>query len=197
MRVYRLKTPLSSSDVQALRCGDVVYLSGTIVTARDSAHKRISEELKRGGELPVDVRGLPIYHAGPVVKAEDGNWRIIAIGPTTSYRVSRYVEDVCRAGVKMIIGKGGLSQECVEVLRKYKCAYCSFTGGVAVTAAKSVKRVLGVEWLDLGIPEAMWILEVEELGPLLVTMDSHGADLYSEVESRAKRLMEGALIMFS
>ncbi len=125
-------------------------------------------------------------------------WEVIAAGPTTSSRMAFYVEDVvCKAGVKMIIGKGGMNDEALEVFKKCKCVYCSYTGGVAVLAAMSIKRVVDVKWLDLGVPEAMWILEVEDFGPLLVTMDCRGRSLYSDIEAKVRGNKAKVLSMFS
>lgn len=193
-----LRTPLTTSDVESLQCGDVIYISGILVTARDQAHKRIVQLLNEGKELPISLNGMPIYHAGPIVRPKDGTWEVLAVGPTTSSRMTYYVKDlVCRAGVKMIIGKGGMGSEALKVFRECKCVYCSYTGGAAVMAAACVRRLIDVEWLDLGIPEAMWILEVENFGPLLVTMDSHGNALYTNIEVYVRENMYRALEFFS
>jgi len=193
-----LITPLTTSDVESLRCGDVVYISGIVITARDQAHRRIAQLLNEKKELPVNLNGLPVYHAGPVVRFKNGTWEVLAIGPTTSSRMTYYVKDlVCKAGVKMIIGKGGMGPEALEAFRECKCVYCSYTGGAAVLAATSIKRVIDVKWLDLGVPEAMWILEVEKFGPLLVTMDCQGKSLYSDIEAHIRESMSRALELFS
>jgi len=187
---YRLKTPLSEFDVRALRVGDIVYLSGTIYTARDQAHRRILEIIGRGGVLPVDFRGMAIYHCGPIVKRVDEGWIVVAAGPTTSTRMELYEYDVIKnLGVRMIIGKGGMGLKTAEACKDYGAVYTEFTGGAAVLAAQSIKRVKGVEWLDLGVPEALWILEVENFGPLTVVIDSYGSNIHEDINKKAYEKM--------
>jgi len=189
---YHLKTPLSDEDVRKLKIGDIVYLSGVIVTARDAAHNRALSILNTGKQLPIDLRGLAVYHCGPVVDKRDGEWVIVVAGPTTSTRMDALEYDfIEKTGVKMIIGKGGMGSRTVEACRKFGAVYTIFTGGAAVLAAKSMKRVLDVHWLDLGIPEALWVIEVHEFGPLMVTIDSHGNNFYDSIYSEVyKRLRE-------
>ncbi|MEM1545024.1 MAG: FumA C-terminus/TtdB family hydratase beta subunit [Candidatus Methanomethylicia archaeon] len=187
---YKLKTPLSESDVRTLRIGDIVYLSGTIYTARDQAHRRILEIVSKGGALPVDFRGMAIYHCGPIVKKVNEEWIVIAAGPTTSTRMELYEYDVIRAlGVRMIVGKGGMGFKTAEACKAYGAVYTEFTGGAAVLAAQSIIKVKGVEWLDLGMPEALWILEVENFGPLTVVIDSYGANIHENINKRAYEKM--------
>ncbi len=191
MATYYLRTPVSEEDVRKLRAGDIVYVTGVVVTARDAAHRRIMEYVREGKKLPVDLRGGVIYHCGPVVKKKNGEWEVIAAGPTTSARMELYEADVIRElGVRIVIGKGGMGERTMEACRKYGAVYTIFTGGAAVLAANAIKRVVGVEWLDLGIPEALWILEVENLGPLLVSIDTHGRNLTAEVIRRARKKKE-------
>ena len=182
MTSYRLDTPVTEEQVRKLRVNDIVYISGLIVTARDQAHKRALSLLKASIPLPIDVDGLAIYHCGPVMSRQpDGDWIAVAAGPTTSTRLELYEEEFLRFfRPRIVIGKGGMGQKTVEAMAKIGAVYCSFTGGAAVLAANSIKKVRGVEWLDLGMPEAMWILEVTEFGPLIVTIDSHGNNLYAE-----------------
>jgi len=169
----RLKTPLSEADVLGLKAGDVVYLSGTIYTARDSAHRKILGLAGRG-ELPFELDGAVVYHCGPVVRKTGSGYEIVSAGPTTSARMNRYLGGILGLGVRGIIGKGGMSGEPF----KGRAVYFAFTGGAGSLAAKSVKRVVDVLWMEeLGIPEAVWVLEVEDF-PLLVAIDAHGNSLY-------------------
>jgi fumarate hydratase subunit beta len=195
MAEYRLATPLREEDVRKLNIEDVVYVSGVIYTARDMAHKRLIELAERGQKPPLEMDGSVIYHAGPVARKLDGEWEIVSAGPTTSSRMNRATPLLLKYyPVRMIVGKGGMSREVAEALKERGAVYCHYTGGAAVLAAKCVKRVARVEWLDLGMPEALWVLEVENFGPLIVTMDSRGNSLYEklelEVRNRLRRLLK-------
>lgn len=180
-----LRSPVSEEEVAKLRAGDVVYLSGVVVTARDAAHRRVVRDRVAP---PVDLRGLAVFHAGPVMVREGGSWRCVSIGPTTSVRMEPYeYEFLERTGAKVVIGKGGMGARTAEACRRFNAVYAIFPGGCGVLGASAVRRVLGVEWLDLGVPEALWVLEVEELGPLIVAIDSEGRNLTEEVLARARR----------
>jgi len=185
-----IKLPVKDDEVRSLKVGDIVYLTGTIVTARDEAHKKIIEE-----GAPIDMKGLAIYHCGPVVRRKDGVWEVVAAGPTTSARMNDLeTKALEKTGAKLIIGKGGMKDELLEDFKRLGVVYLAFTGGAALLAAKRIKRVKDVYWLDeLGIPEALWVFEVERFGPLVVAMDSHGNSLYKEVLTRAKRKLEELL----
>ncbi len=194
MAEYRLTTPLREEDVRKLNVEDVVYVSGIIYTARDMAHKRLVELAEKGQRPPVDMDGSVIYHAGPVVRKLDGEWEVVSAGPTTSSRMNKVTPLLLKHyPVRMIVGKGGMSREVAEALKERGAVYCHYTGGAAVLAAKCVKRVVKVEWLDLGVPEALWVLEVEDFGPLLVTMDSQGNSLYERLELEVKSRLESLL----
>jgi len=188
MAEYRLKTPLSEEDVRRLRVGDIVYLTGVIYTARDAAHRRIMEYLKENKPLPFNLAGGVIYHCGPVVAKRDDQWVVLAGGPTTSTRMELYEYEVIeKLGVRMVIGKGGMGKRTAEACAKYGAVYATYTGGAGVLAAQSIKRVLDVYWLDLGIPEAVWVFEVEDFGPLVVAIDSTGRNLIEEVVEESIR----------
>jgi fumarate hydratase subunit beta len=181
---YRLQTPISRPDVDKLRVGDVVYLSGTLITARDKAHVRMAEYFSSGEPLPFRLEGTAVFHGAPIVRKRDNGWEIVAIGPTTSARMNSLEPAVIRHGVRLIIGKGGMDAQVLDALRDCGCAYLSMTGGAAVLGARRVKAVTGVEWEDLGLAEAVWVLEVADFGPLTVTMDAHGGDRHGEVRAR-------------
>lgn len=185
---YKLRTPLREEDIRSLNVGDIVYLTGIIVSARDAAHKRALELLEKGEKLPIDLRGLAVYHVGPVVRKTESGWEIISAGPTTSTRMEAYEADfIAKTGVRMIIGKGGMGPRTVEACKKHGAVYTIYPGGVAALAARAIKRVIDVYWLDLGIPEAMWVMEVENFGPLTVIIDSKGNNFY---EKRYKEIRE-------
>jgi fumarate hydratase subunit beta len=113
----------------------------------------------------------------------NGEWELVAAGPTTSTRMNtlepQFIE---KFGPRVIIGKGGMGKETLKAMEKFGCVYLALTGGAAVLAAKGIKKVKGVEWFDLGMPEALWILEGENFGPLIVAMDTHGNSLFDDVE---------------
>jgi len=179
-----LKTPLSKDDILKLRAGDIVYISGEMFTARDEAHLRALEFIKEGKELPVDFNGAVVYHCGPLVKREGDIWVVISAGPTTSARMNKTTKEILNfVDVIAIVGKGGM--DIAEEL-KGKGVYLAYTGGAGALAAKAIKRVKSVHWLDLGMPEAVWVFEVERFGPCIVTIDAHGKSLYDEVKNRVE-----------
>jgi len=171
-----LTTPITNEDIESLRAGDVVYLDGLLVTCRDVGHRRLIE---LGRELPVDLKGLAIFHAGPIVAKDGEGWKMISIGPTTSMRMERFEKDfIEQTGVKLIIGKGGMGADTAEACRKHKAVHAVFPGGCAVLAAVEVEEIERVEWLDLGMPEALWVSRVKEFGPLIISIDSEGNNLF-------------------
>ena len=170
----KLNVPIKDEDLSELKAGDVVYLTGNIYTARDQAHKRILEE-----GAPVDIEGAVLYHAGPIVtKDDDGNYKMVAVGPTTSMRMNPYQSDVLDLGAKIVIGKGGMDDSVREALVRNEALYVVATGGCAALYVDAVEEIESVDWLDLGMPEAMWNLKVKDFGPLIVAMDSNGNSLY-------------------
>jgi fumarate hydratase subunit beta len=175
----RLKTPLQAEDTAKLTIGDTVYISGTIYTARDSAHKRMVEE-----GPPVKLDGAVIFHAGPIIAKENENYQMVAIGPTTSTRMNPYQSQVLDKGVKAVIGKGGMDEITQAALKRNSAVFLSAVGGCAALYVKSILKVKNVNWIDLGVPEAVWELEVKDFGPLFVTMDSHGGNLYEQVRKK-------------
>ncbi len=187
MAVYKLRTPISEEDVRKLKVNDVFYVTGTMVTARDAAHRRALELLKGGKPLPINLQGLAIFHCGPIVKKEDDKWVVVAAGPTTSTRMDMFEDEFIKNfEARVIIGKGGMGKKTTDAMKKYGAVYGAFTGGAAILAANAIKEVKRVEWFDLGMPEALWILEVEEFGPLTVAIDAHGNNLFEEVEKKVK-----------
>jgi L(+)-tartrate dehydratase beta subunit len=176
-----LQTPISDADIESLSIGDIIYLDGHLVTARDDVHHRL---LKQDRDLPVDLAGKAIFHAGPIMKKiqeKPGRYEVVSIGPTTSMRMEAYEEEfIRRTGVKLIVGKGGMGPQTTEGCRIYKAIHAVFPGGCAVLAATCVEDVESVEWLDLGMPEAMWVLRVKEFGPLIVSIDTKGNNLFEK-----------------
>jgi len=195
MAVYKLKTPIPEQDVRKLKVNDVIYITGTMVTARDSAHKRALGFFKEGKEMPINLEGLAVFHCGPIVRKEDDKWTVVAAGPTTSTRMDLFEDEFIKAfKVRVVIGKGGMGKRTTEGMKKYGAVYGAFTGGAAVLAAKAIKKVRSVEWFDLGMPEALWILDVADFGPLIVAIDTHGnnvfEDVRKEVEENRQKIYE-------
>ena len=187
MAVYKLKTPISEEDVRKLKVNDTIYITGIIFTARDEAHHRALEFHEKRKELPIDLQGLAVFHCGPIVKKKGDEWIIVAAGPTTSTRMDLFEDEFIKNfKVRVVIGKGGMGKRTTDAMKKYGAVYGALTGGAAVLAAKAIKNVRSVEWFDLGMPEAMWILEVEEFGPLTVAIDAHGNNLFEDVRKRVE-----------
>jgi len=186
-----LTIPLTEEEIRGLTLGETVYLTGEFYTARDEAHMRALEHLEEGKELPVDFKDKAVFHCGPIMRKLNGKWELVAAGPTTSTRMNTLEpEFIEKLGPRAIIGKGGMGKETLKAMEKFGCVYLAITGGAAVLAAKGIKNVKGVEWLDLGMPEALWIFEGENFGPLIVAMDAHGNSLFENVEAKVKENAE-------
>ena len=177
MTEHHLRTPLLPEDVARLRVGDTVFLSGLIYTARDKAHL----SLRKQGS-PVSLQGAALYHCGPLIRED----RVLSAGPTTSGRLARYTEEILRLGVRAIIGKGGLPPEPF----RNRAIYLAFPGGCGAAAARQLK-VVGVHLPELGMAESIWEFEAENLGPMIVAVDSQGKDLYGEVKKSAQSRVKG------
>ena len=187
LKKTELKTPIAEEDIRRLKVGDTVYVTGTLVTARDAAHRRILQHLKEGKELPITFSGRALYHCGPLVKKTDEEWTVLAAGPTTSMRMEALEDEVIKnLGIRLVIGKGGMGGKTRSAMKEFGAVYGAFTGGAAVLAAKHIEKAKRVEWLDLGIPDAVWVFEVERFGPLVIGMDSHGNSLFEKVQNEAE-----------
>jgi fumarate hydratase subunit beta len=184
---YLFTSPLKESDVRKLKVRDIVYMSGSVFTARDEAHHRALKWAEDGKKLPINLRGLPMYHCGPLARKDDGIWNIISAGPTTSSRMELYESDFIKQfEIPMIVGKGGMGQRTTEAMMNYGAVYAAFPGGTGALAAQSIIGVEKVFWLDLGMPEALWYLRVEHFGPLTIAIDSHGNNLYESLYEEFK-----------
>jgi len=180
--IIKLSPPLSDEDLVGLKAGDRVFISGVIYSARDSAHKRMVETIKKGEKLPVDIKGAVIYYMGPS-PAKPGN-PIGSAGPTTSGRMDSYTPLLIEHGLKGMIGKGGRSKEVIEACKKFKAVYFGATGGAGALLSKKIKSAEVVAYDDLG-PEAIMKLEVEDF-PVIVVNDVLGNDLYKMGVERFK-----------
>lgn len=187
MAVYKYETPISEEQIRKLKVNDVLYITGTIVTARDQAHRRALDYFREGKPVPISLEGLAVFHCGPVVSKQGDKWTAVAAGPTTSTRMDIFEDEFIKNfKVRVVIGKGGMGKRTTDAMAKYGAVYGAFTGGAAVLAAKAIKNVKTVEWFDLGVPEAMWVFEVEEFGPLAVAIDSYGNNLFLDVQKNVE-----------
>lgn len=193
----KLTVPISEEEIRSLRVGEAVSLNGVIVTARDAAHKYMVENfIKTQGnppptetalyeELKKVLGGGVIYHCGPVVQKSGDRWTFVAAGPTTSIREEPYQAEVIgHFGVRAVIGKGGMGAKTLKACQEYGAVYLHAIGGAATFIADSVKEVLTVYKLELGTPEAFWVIRVEDF-PAVVTMDSHGGSLHKLIKDQS------------
>jgi fumarate hydratase subunit beta len=176
-----LTTPVSEFDIRALKVGDEVAITGVLFTGRDAVHKYLHE----GGQLPagVNLNGGILYHCGPVViKDDQGKWKCVAAGPTTSIREEPYQWQIIRDfGLRGVIGKGGMAERTLNACREYGCVYLHAVGGAAQVLAERIQRVPNVYFMEkFGAPEAIWEFEVVGF-PAVVTMDAQGNSLHKEV----------------
>ncbi|TJY39716.1 fumarate hydratase [Cohnella pontilimi] len=177
-----LRAPLSEEDVRQLRVGDVVILNGEMHTGRDALHKHLMDH-----DSPVDLNGGVIYHCGPVMLKDEAGWHVKAAGPTTSIREEPYQGDIIRKfGIRAVIGKGGMGAKTLAALQEHGAVYLNAVGGAAQYYAECIQNVKGVDFMEFGIPEAMWHLEVEGFAAI-VTMDAHGNSLHADVEQDSKQ----------
>lgn len=186
----RLSYPFKREEIKDLHCGDMVLISGKLFTGRDAVHHRIHT----GTKPPVDLNNQIIYHCGPVVlEKDDGTYEVKAAGPTTSIREEPYQWEVMRDyGIVGVIGKGGMGPKTLKGCQDYGCVYFHAIGGAAQVLAERIKSVDNVYWRDLGSPEAIWELTVEDF-PAVVTMDSHGKSLHTDVQSSSEEKLKGLL----
>ncbi len=164
----------------------MVYLKGRIFTSRDMGHFTVKKLMDEGKPLPVDFEGAAVFHAGPVVrKREDGGYDLVVIGPTTSIRMEPYHKMVADLKIRAIIGKGGLAEGSLKQFEESGQVYLQAAPGCAVVLAEGVRRIENVFFLELGVPEALWVLDAEKFGPLVVGMDAHGKSVYAEIRKEA------------
>ena len=175
-----IKTPIDTKELEKLKLGDLFYLSGHLVLARDSVHKRLIQE---NAKLNFNLKDMAIMHAGPIVKEINGKYEMVSVGPTTSMRMEALEKEfIEETKIKLVIGKGGMGKKTQEACRDNKAVHAIFPGGCAVLASSLVKEIEGVEWLDLGMAEAFWILRVEEFGPLIVSIDTDGNNIFDQLK---------------
>jgi fumarate hydratase class I len=176
-REIQLTMPLSEDQVRALKVGDVLLLSGMMHMGRDVLHHHLMTH-----DSPVNLNGGVIYHCGPVALKKGGKWSMNAAGPTTSIREEPYQGEIIRKfKVRAVIGKGGMGTKTLTALKDVGAVYLSAIGGAAQYYSKCIEEVEGVDFLEFGVPEAMWHVRVKDF-PVIVTMDAHGNSLHADVE---------------
>ena len=199
----KLNIPISDEDIRSLKVGDSVLLSGVMITGRDAVHKWIADTFIKKTRQPAGddmavyealkplLNGGLIYHCGPVVAGLDTKqYRFVAAGPTTSIREEPYQGDVMRHfNLKGAIGKGGMAAKTLQACSEVPAVYFHAIGGAASLIAESVKQVLGVYKLDFGVPEAIWVIRIEDF-PAVVTMDANGNSLHDVVRQRSREVFD-------
>lgn len=185
-----LQIPLTEDAVRALHVGDLVALTGRLVTGRDAVHRHLYD----GAVPPCDLTNTAIYQCGPVTVQKDGQWRVMAAGPTTSIREEPYMADIiARHKIRAVIGKGGMGPRTLAACSANGCVYLHAVGGAAQILAATVERVVGVHWEDkFGLVEAIWELEVRDF-PALVTMDANGQSLHERIEVASSSVLESLI----
>lgn len=187
--MIELQLPVSEDTIRSLNLGDEVRISGTMITARDAAHKYMIEESP--DFIRPYLENSMIYHCGPVVKQTDGEWAFVAAGPTTSIREEPYEGTIIKNyQVRGIIGKGGMGDKTLQTMHEFGAVYLHAIGGLASLLAQSVKKVKDVFMLEeFGVPEAMWVIEVKDF-PAVVTMDTHQQSLHTQIRAKSKEVAD-------
>ena len=190
-KMVKLQFPLSKEQVLDLDCGDLVYLSGCIHTMRDMGHRRALDLLERGEKLPFDLVNSAIWHCAPIVRKNSaGRWEAVSAGSTTSSRFTPLGSEMLEhLGMRCTLGKGTMNKRAIDTMKKVGSVFLSTTGGCAALYAQQIEEVLEVYWTDLGLPEAIWVLKVKEMGPLVVAIDAHGNSLYEMKKVRMQELI--------
>lgn len=185
MTEVKLTVPKDNVRITEVRVSDVLYVTGDIAIARDQAHKKLLETFIS------ELSGLPIFHCGPIARKVGDEWKIVAGGPTTSTRMDALTPPILeKYGTKIIIGKGGLGEVGKKALANFGAVYSEFTGGASALAVSKIVRVKKRLLEELGPTELVWIWEVKDFGPLLVTQDHQGNDLKKVVTTQASSKLE-------
>ena len=200
-REHRLTLPFSPEQARELNCGDTVYLSGVVHTMRDMGHRRAVDMLARGERLPFDLRDGAIWHCGPIVRKvvpanatpspAQERWEVLSAGPTTSSRFNQLGPQLMRSlGVRCIVGKGIMGAEAIRTMQEIGGCFLNATGGCGALYAGQIEEVVNVFWTELGLPEAVWVLQVKELGPLVVGIDARGNSLFGKIGAQMRANLE-------
>ncbi|MEM0339988.1 MAG: fumarate hydratase C-terminal domain-containing protein [Acidilobaceae archaeon] len=182
-----VKSPVDAEELREIRLGETFYLDGLLLAARDKVHERTVLQRR---PLPLDARGLAVIHAGPIIVEREGSLVCLSLGSTTSVRFENLIPKFVElTGVRLVIGKGGVSRRVSESLSALGAIYAVYPGGLGALGATSVKKVLLSFWEDLGPAESAWLLEVKELGPLIAATDLKGGNLIEDVLDLARAIL--------
>lgn len=174
-----LITPLTKADLADIQAGDIMYLDGDLMTCRTWP---IAGSLNTAGSCPTTSGARPFLHAGPIVRpTSDGGYEMVSVGPTTSMRMEKFEYDFTqRTGVRVIVGKGGMGPNTERACKEFGAIHCVFRQAGAVVAATEVLEIQEHHWDELGMPETLWVCKVREFGPLIVSIDANGRNLFEE-----------------
>ena len=179
-----LTTPIAPEDLADIKIGVVIYLSGHIVTCRDVPHRRVVQE---GRELPLDIRGGAILHAGPII-------RKMGDGGKEGFEMEKFEREfIAKTVVRLIVGKGGMGEGTMSGCKEFGAIHCVFPAGCAVVAATQVEEIESADWTELGMPETLWKCRVREFGPLIVSIDAHGNNLFEQNKVKFNEKKDAAL----
>lgn len=187
-----LEMPLKEEKIRELKINDIVYLSGTIHTMRDMGHRKTVDllEINKGDELPFDLRNGALWHCGPIVhfSKEENQWIVVSAGSTTSSRFSILGAKLIELlPIRITIGKGTMNEEAHEAMKKIGSCYLNTTGGCAALYAEQIEKVQAVYWKELGLPEAIWVLKMNNFGPLIVGIDSWGNSIFKNIKEKTEK----------
>ena len=177
-----ISLPAYNDDICALKTGDVFFLKGALVTGRDEVYRRVVYD---DIMPPVCLKDMAIYHAGPIVKKNVDNFELVSIGPTSSIRMEKSACDfIKKTGVKIMIGKGAMGEKTESACREYKAIHCVYPGGCAVLGASQIEKIENCFWSELGMAECIWVMRTRLFGPLIVSIDTRGNNIFTENKSR-------------
>jgi fumarate hydratase subunit beta len=183
MKTFHLHLPVSKQEIEALNVGDIVYLSGRILTIRDRSHKRINEYADKKMALPFNLKDSAVFHCGPLIKyIGERKWKAISVGATSSSRFSPFVASlISNFESRIVVGKGNLFKEAVDSIIKHKAVFLLAIGGCAALYGSRIKKVVNNYWEEFGMADSVWEFEVDEFGPLSVGIDCQGKNSYKTI----------------
>ncbi len=180
MKTSYLELPVSENEIGELNAGDIVYLTGKILTLRDRSHRRIDDYARKGVALPFELKDRAIIHCGPIIKYKDKKqWEVVSIGATSSSRFSPFVASLIKGfGPRIVIGKGNLFKDAVNILISHRAVFLLAIGGCAALYGSQVRKVVNNYWEEFGMADSVWEFDMMEFGPLSVGIDCKGKNLY-------------------